>query len=59
MAKLLWNCTEGLVGRKLLVADALFIIAQADIARKQLLRVSNYLAVVGNRVEQADTKETH
>jgi hypothetical protein len=46
------------VGRKLLVADALFIIAQADIARKQLLRVRNYFAVAES-VEQADMKETH
>jgi hypothetical protein len=59
MAKLLWNCTEGLVGRKLLVADALFIIAQADTARKQLLRASNYSGYCLVRVEQADMKETH
>src|SRR6476620_10000733 len=36
MEVLLQNCTERFVRRKLLVADALFIVAQAIIPRKQL-----------------------
>src|SRR6478735_7929451 len=37
MDELLQNCTGGFVERKLVVADALFIVAHATIARKQLL----------------------
>jgi hypothetical protein len=37
MEELLQNCTERKAKRKLLVADALFIVAQASMPRKQLI----------------------